>query len=126
MLSSPMLSLPLRLAGTTEREAERPQERATLLVVGCGGADGDVHAAHRVDLVVVDFREDQLLGDAERVVAATVERVGVHAPEVADAGDGDADEPVVELPHPVAPARDLGSDRGALPQFEARDRLPRP
>src|SRR4029450_3446128 len=39
----------------TEREAERPQERATLVVGVGGGDDGDVHAAHRVDLVVVDL-----------------------------------------------------------------------
>ena len=47
------------------------------MVVGRGGGDDrDVHAADGVDLVVVDLGEDELLGDAERVVAATVERVG--------------------------------------------------
>src|SRR5215471_9897827 len=48
---------PLRVAA--EREAERAEQRASV-VVGLGRRhDRDVHAAHRVDLVVVDLREDQ-------------------------------------------------------------------
>src|SRR5580700_12213916 len=57
----------------SERKAERCQERPSFLVGACGRDDGDVHAAGRVDLVVVDFGEDELLGDAERVVAVPVE-----------------------------------------------------
>ena len=41
--------------------------------------DGHVEAAHLVDGVVVDLREDDLLPDAEREVAAAVERVRVDA-----------------------------------------------
>ena len=76
-----------------------------------------------VDLVVVDLGEDQLLGDAERVVAPAVERVGRQAAEVADAGDGEADQPVEELPHAVAAQGDLGADGVALAELEAGDRL---
>src|SRR4029078_11667318 len=99
---------------------ERAEQRAPF-VVGTGGrADADVHAAHRVDLVVVDLLEDQLLGHTERVVAAPVERVGFEAAEVAEAGDRDADQPVVELPHAVAAQGDLGADRIALAELERR------
>jgi hypothetical protein len=56
----------------------------------------------------------------------TVEAPGVEAAEVADAGDGDRDEPIEELPHAVAPQRDLGADGVALAQLEARDRLAGP
>src|SRR4051812_5324237 len=109
--------------GTAEREPEGAQQGATLVVGAGGRADGDVHAAHRVDLVVIDLREDQLLGDTERVVAAPVERPRVEAAEVTDARDREADEPVVELPHPVAAQRHLGADRVALAELEAGDRL---
>ncbi len=65
------------LAGLlSERKAERCQERPSFLVGACGRHDGDVHAAGRVDLVVVDLGEDQLLGHPERVVAVAVERPG--------------------------------------------------
>src|SRR5439155_5384240 len=116
-------SLPLALLVAAERESEGAQQSATLVVGGARGDDGDVHPADGVDLVVGDLREDQLLGDGEGVVAPAVERVRVEPAEVADAGDRDAHEPVVELPHPVAPERHLGADRVALAELEARDRL---
>ena len=83
-------SLPLALLVAAEREPERAQECAALVVGGARGDDGDVHPTDGVDLVVVDLREDQLLGDAEGVVAPAVERPRVEPPEVADAGDRDA------------------------------------
>src|SRR4051794_29118039 len=111
------------LSFATEREAERAEQR-TAVVVGLGGRnDGDVHPAYRIDLVVVDLREDQLFGDTERVVAAPVELGRRHATEVTDARDRERDEPVVELPHPVAAQRDLGTDLVALTELESRDRL---
>src|ERR1700749_1115203 len=82
----------------SERKAERCQERPSFLVGACGRDDGDVHAAGRVDFVVVDLGEDQLLGHPEGVVAASVERAGGQSPEVADPGDGQAEEAVEELP----------------------------
>lgn len=56
-----------------KREAERLEERKSILVVFSGGDERDVHTTGAVNLVVLDLREDQLLGDAERVVAAAVE-----------------------------------------------------
>ena len=52
------------------------EEGFRLLVVGSSGRDRDVEAADLLDLVVVDLREDDLLANTERVVAAPVERVG--------------------------------------------------
>ena len=56
-----------------------------------GGGDRDVEAADRGDLVVVDLREDDLLADPEREVAATVDRARVEPAEVADARERDRD-----------------------------------
>src|SRR4051794_1350504 len=110
----------------TEGEAERAQQGAGFVVGAGAGADGDVHAPHGVDAVVIDLREDQLLGDAERVVAVPVERVRRQPAEVTDAGNRDAHQAVEELPHAGAPQRHLGTDGVALAELEARDRLPRP
>src|SRR5262249_48146698 len=76
-----------------------------------------------LDVVVVDLREDDLLADADRVVAAPVERLRREAPEVADARDRDRDEPVEELPHAVAAQRDARTDRHAFAELETGDRL---
>src|SRR5439155_13072400 len=68
------LLLPSFLAG--ERKPERAQQRARLLVVRRVRGDRDVEAADRLDVVVVDLREDDLLAKADRVVAASVKRSG--------------------------------------------------
>src|SRR5690349_3406695 len=75
--------VPSTLGG--ERQAEVAQERTRLLVRFSRRRDCDVETPDRLHAVVVDLREDDLLLDAERVVAAAVERIGVEAPEVADA-----------------------------------------
>jgi hypothetical protein len=59
-----------------EREAERFEERFALSVGACGRTNGDVHASNLIDLVVFDFGEDGLLGNAERVVASSVKGLG--------------------------------------------------
>src|SRR5664279_1237693 len=82
-----------------------------------------VHASGGVDSVVVDLGEDQLLGDSEGVVAVSVERTGGQPPEVADPGDGHGQQPVEELPRPVAPQGHLGPDLLALTKLERGDRL---
>src|SRR5262249_24050924 len=70
-------------------------------------------------------REDDLLANAERVVAASVERAGIEPAEVADPRERDRDQPVEEVPHPGAAQRHARADRHALADLEARDRLPR-
>src|SRR4051794_10270471 len=109
------------LAG--EGEAELAEQLAALVVVRGGGDQRDVHAARPVDLVDVDLAEHRLLVQAERVVAVAVELLGVQPAEVADTGQGQRQEPVQELPHPVAAQGDLGADGHALAQLELRDRL---
>src|SRR6195952_5541649 len=112
------------LAG--EGEPELAEQLATLLIGGGGGHQGDVHAARPVDPVDVDLAEHRLLGQTERVVAVAVELLGVQATEVTDAGQGQRQEPVEELPHAVATDGDLGADRHALAQLELCDGLPGP
>src|SRR3546814_4515596 len=68
------------------RSCDLQAQQFARFVVGLGGGgDDDVHATHLLDLVVADLWEDDLLLETHRVVAATVERLGVQATEVADA-----------------------------------------
>src|SRR5215469_14202215 len=54
--------------------------------------DDDVHPANVANLVVIDLGEDELLFEAERVVAAAVEALARDAAEVAHARQGDVHE----------------------------------
>src|SRR5688500_16710051 len=82
-----------------EREIEGVEQGFALLVVLRRRGDRHVHAPELVDLVVLDFRENDLFLDAEAEVAAAIERARVDAAEVADARDRDRDETIEELPH---------------------------
>ena len=70
-----------------EGSAHHGQQLFCLFIRLGSGADNDVHAADGVYLVVLDFGEDQLLLDAEAVVASAVEGVGVDTAEVTDTGN---------------------------------------
>src|SRR6266849_1370110 len=56
-----------------ERHSQFPKEEASLLVVFRGRDDGDVHALRFVDFRDVDLREDEVIADADGVVATAVE-----------------------------------------------------
>lgn len=58
----------------TEREAEGGQQRLGFFVGLRGGGDADVQPTQRVDLVVLDFGENDLLFHPDVVVATAVER----------------------------------------------------
>src|SRR4051812_5804898 len=109
--------------GLREREAELAQQGATLVIRLGGGDDRDVEAANAVDLVLVDLVEDALLGDTEGVVAVAVELLVTETAEVADARERERQQPVEELPCPVAAQRDVGADRHPLAELELGDRL---
>src|SRR5271166_1872554 len=109
-----------------EREAELPQQRSPFVIGRGRGDDGDVHAPRPIDRVHVDLVENRLLGQPERVVPRAVELLGRQPPEVTDTRQRDRDQPVEELPHPVAAQRHPRTDRHALTQLELGDRLAGP
>src|SRR4029079_2204920 len=114
-----------RRASLPEREVESRQQCARLVVGASGRADGDVHAPDVGDLVVIDFRENDVFLDAERVVAAPVEALRIQPAEVADARQRDVHEAVNELEHAALAQRDLAADGLAVAQLVGRDRLAR-
>src|SRR5689334_23066346 len=101
-----------------EREIEGFEQGLALLVVLRRRGDRDVHSPELVDLVVLDFRENDLFLDAEAEIAAAVERTRVDAAEVTDARDRDGDQPVEELPHALAAQGHLRADGEVLAHLE--------
>src|SRR6185312_2062267 len=97
-----------------EREIEGIQQGLSLLVVLRRRGNRDVHSPELIDLVVLDFRENDLFLDAEAEVAAAVERARVDAAEVTDAGDRDRHETIEEFPHALSTQRHLRADREVL------------
>src|SRR3954471_12903288 len=118
-------SLAMGFTSVLEWEAERCEQRARLVVGLGGGIDRDVHAADRVDLVVVDLGKDDLLFHAEAVVAAAVERAVGHAAEIADARDGDVDQAIEEFVHARAAQRHHAADGKVGAHLEVGDRFAR-
>ena len=96
-----------------------------MLVVGCSGGNGDVHAAQLVDLVVVNFRENNLFGDTHCKIAAPVKLLGANATEVADSGNGNIDQTIKEFEHALVAQCDFATNRPAVTDLETRNRLAR-
>ena len=114
----------LVLFSVLERQAEFAEQRIGLLVGLGRGYEGDLHAEDLGDLVDVDLREDDLLGDAEGVVALSVELL-VDTLEIADTGKCDCDQSLQELVHPGVAQRHAHTDGHALAQLEVGDVLAR-
>src|SRR5690606_25562515 len=79
-----------------------------------------------VDGVRADLVEHRLLVQPERVVAVAVELPVRQSTEVTDTRQRDGEQPVQELPHPVATQGHASTDRLALTQLELCDRLAGP
>src|SRR6202171_2262873 len=110
-------SLPL-----LEWHTEARQETAGFVVgAGCGH-DRHFQPAKLVDLVVVDLRKDDLLAQAQRVMAAAVKPLRVDTAEVADTRQRDVEQLVEEEPHAPAAHSRLDADRLACAKLECRDR----
>src|ERR1700709_1068518 len=104
-----------------EREIECGQQCSGFVVGPRGGANRDVHAPRFPHLVEVDFGENDVFLDAERIVAAAVEALRVEAAEVAHARQRHVDQAVDELVHLGLAQRHLAADRLVLAQLEGRD-----
>ncbi len=103
--------------GKSEGHTEEGEELARLFVGVSGSGDDNVHAADFINLIVVDFGEDELFLDAEGVIASAVEGIAVDASEVADAGQGDIHELIEEFIHTATAQGDFAADSHTLPEF---------
>ena len=106
-----------------ERKTELLEKCISLLVCLGGCHESDFHTVNARVLVHVDLREDDLLLEAEGIVAISVKLLG-NTVEVADTREGDADEPLEELVHLDVAESNLHSDRLALAEVEVGDIFP--
>src|SRR6202048_1550538 len=105
-----------------EREIECGQQGSSLVVSARRGAYRDVHAPRLPGLVEVDFGENDVFLDAERVVAAAVEALRVQGAEAGHGRERDVHQAIDELVHLGLAQRHLAADRLVLAQLEGRDR----
>src|SRR6476661_7160208 len=110
-------------ASVSEREFKCGEKRFCFVVgLRCRG-DADIHATQRIDLVVLNLGENNLLFHTDVVVAATIERATRHTAEIADTWQRNGDEAIEKLVHAGAAQRYHASDRITFADLEAGDRL---
>src|ERR1700712_2715734 len=113
------------VTSVSERELEAGEQCLRFVVSLRSRRDADVQPTQRVDLVVVDFGENDLLFHTDVVVAATIERTTRHATEVTHAGERNRHETVQEFVHGLTAQRNHRADRITLTNLEASDCLAR-
>src|ERR1700733_10564682 len=113
------------VTSVSERELEAGEQCLCFVVSLRGGGDADVQPTQCVDLVIVDFGENDLLFHTDVVVAATIERTTRHATEVAYTRERNRHETVQKFVHCLTTQRDHCTDRIALTDLEAGDCLAR-
>src|SRR5581483_10179186 len=106
-----------------ERHTEAAQQRPRLVVVLGRGHNCDVHSLQPLDLGIIDLREEQLVFQPQRIIAAPVKGLGGHSAKVAHARQPDIHQPVKKFVHAVATQGDHHPDRHAFAHFEGRNRL---
>src|SRR5258706_15535073 len=93
---------PLTSALRSKRHSQRLQKRARLIVIPGRGNNADIHASLLVDLIEIDFREDQLLANPDRVIATTVKSLWRHPTKISDSRQGDRHQPIEKFIHLLA------------------------
>lgn len=103
-----------------------PQQTSTFFVRFSTRANGNIHALDVIDLIVIDFRKDQLLLDSDRVIAPTIEGLGRKPFKVPHPGQSKRHEPFKKFIHPSAPHGHTHSDSNAFSELEIGDGFFRP
>src|SRR3989338_5814379 len=104
----------IQLQSVAEREFESTQQGATFVIRTGSGGQGNVQTTQSIDLVVVDFREDDLLFHAHAVVATAIEGLCIQAAEVTHARQGDGQQTIEEFVHTIAAQSYLDANRPTL------------
>src|SRR5208337_52890 len=94
-----------------KRKFERRQQRFTFVVAFSGSSNRDIHAAQSVNLVVINFGENDLFLDAKIEITTPIKRFARDAAKVADAWHRNVDQTVEEFVHARTAQCDLATDR---------------
>src|SRR3989441_8611261 len=99
------------------------QQRSRLIITAGSGHDGGVHALQLVHLGIINLRKNQLVVQAQCVVAATIERLGGNSAKVAHPGQHHVYQAIKKLVHAVAAQGYHGANRHPRAHFECRNRF---
>src|SRR5574343_740943 len=111
------------IASILERELERLEQSLGFCIALGGRGDTDVHTPQSIDLVVFDFREDDLFFDAHVVVTLAVKTLAGDTTEVANTRQSDGDQTIQEFKHARTAQGNHTTDRVTITNLEAGDRL---
>src|SRR4030088_2479749 len=100
-----------------EGHTQTREQGLPLLVCAGSGHDGHFQPAQFIDLVVVDLGKHQLLAQAKSFGAVAVEPLGLRAPKITNAWQGDIQQLVQELVHAAPAQRYLDADGHSLAQL---------
>lgn len=90
-----------------------------------GGNESNIETSRFFDLVVNDFREDELFFHTEGVVTPAVKRITGNAAEVSDSWQSDGNEFIHKLVHSRRTERNLAADVLSFSDFKVSDGLSR-
>src|SRR6266567_8336030 len=116
------MSLP-RISSKTclvpERHPQEP-EQSPAFFIAFGSCDyGNIHSLDLINLVVVNFRENQLFLDSKGIIPLPVESFGRNPFEVTDSGQRYVDKPVKKLVHLILAERHHATNRHPLTELES-------
>src|ERR1700687_4431774 len=102
------MSLP-RISSKTclvpERHPQEPEQCPAFIIALSSCYYGNIHSLDLVNLIVVNFRKNQLFLDAKGIVPFAVESFGGNPFEVTDTGKGYIEQPVKKLVHLILAER---------------------
>src|SRR3569623_359919 len=107
----------------SERKFKCGEKRFGFIVSLRGCRDADVHPAQCIDLVVLDFLEDDLFLDTDVVITATIESTAGYTAKVAHARQRNGNQAVEKLIHLRAAQSHHASDRIPFADLESGDCL---
>src|SRR5574343_675548 len=111
------------IASILERELEGRKQSFSFCIGLRGRSDADVHTPQSIDLVVLDFGENDLFLDTHIVVTLTIKTLARDTTEVTHTRQSDGNQTIQELEHARTTEGDHATDRIAITNLEAGDRL---
>src|SRR5574343_1929825 len=111
------------IASILERELEGRQQSLGFRIGLRSGRDADIHTTESIDLVVLDFRENNLLFHTHVVVTLTIKALAGDTAEVANTRQGDCHQAIQEFEHTRPAKGNHTANRVAITNLESGDRL---
>src|SRR5262245_18826045 len=108
---------------TDKRHTQQLEQSPTFLVRLRIGDERDGHPSCFLDLVRLDLRKNNLLAQAERIIAAAIEGPIRDSLEIANSRQCDMNQSVEKLVHALLPQSDHATNRNPFAQLEVSDGL---